>query len=369
MIEVVSTLDGLAALRPEWNALAATANTPLTSHGWVYACAEAFGPDERLAVFLVRDRGGLRALAPLMIEDSGRGARLVSLSHRTGEPEQFLYSDQQALVRLCKMVAKSGLPLSLTRLDSSAPELRSFEAIPRTDAVSIARRGSTQTAHVPLGPAWDKFEAALPSSKLAWLQRKRRKLDRAGRVSFVPIVPDPDSLDGLLAELFRIEAAGWKGRAGTAILKDPWMLRFITAYARNAAADGTLRLFFLKVDEVNIAAQMHVVHASRLWQLKIGYDEQWSKCSPGVLLTHEILRYGCEVSLEGCEFLGVTEEWQRRWPVEIRQQSSIRVYPISFRGGLALAGDAANLLGRRLLTGWRSSHASQAAGHASLSPN
>lgn len=369
MIEVVSTLDGLAALRPEWNGLAATAATPLASHNWSHACAQAFGPDAKLAIFLFRDRGGLRALAPLMIEDSGPGARLVSLSHRTGEPEQFLYSDQQALVRLCKMMVKSGLPLSLTRLDSSAPELQSFEAIPRTDAVSIVRRGSTQTAYVPLRPAWDKFEAAMPSSKLAWLRRKGRKLDRAGRVSFVSLAPDPDSLDGLLTEFFRIEAAGWKGRVGTAILKDPWMLRFITAYARNAAADGTLRLFFLKEDEVNIAAQMHVVHASRLWQLKIGYDEQWSKCSPGILLTHEILRYGCEGGLEGCEFLGVAEEWQRRWPVEIRQQSSIRVYPISLRGGLALACDTANLLGRRLLISRRLSHASRAGDNASLPPN
>jgi CelD/BcsL family acetyltransferase involved in cellulose biosynthesis len=114
---------------------------------------------------------------------------------------------------------------------------------------------------------------------------------------------------------------------------------FITAYGRDAARRGTLRIFYLRIGDTTVAVQMAILHANRLWCIKQGYDERFAQCAPGVILTHEMLRYACEQKLEACEFLGSAEDWQRRWPIQLRHYTNVRLYPYSFYGALALCLD------------------------------
>jgi CelD/BcsL family acetyltransferase involved in cellulose biosynthesis len=104
-----------------------------------------------------------------------------------------------------------------------------------------------------------------------------------------------------------------------------------------------LRLFFLKIDGKRIAARMAVVNGGRLWELKIGYDEAWSNCMPGILLTHETLRWAVESGLEAHEFLGQAEQWERHWPTEEDEYVSMRIYPLAPAGQLSLVRDVGQI--------------------------
>ena len=61
------------------------------------------------------------------------------------------------------------------------------------------------------------------------------------------------------------------------------------------------------VDDTLAAVRMAVEVENTLWELKIGYDEQFAKWSPGVVLTHETIRHAFEHGLSGLEFLGRAE--------------------------------------------------------------
>jgi CelD/BcsL family acetyltransferase involved in cellulose biosynthesis len=158
-------------------------------------------------------------------------------------------------------------------------------------------------------------------------------------VEFQALTPETSSLLPALREAFRVEAASWKGRNGTAILMRPRSERFFTEYAQAAARYGILRLFFLKIGGETAAARIALEHGNCLWDLKIGYDERFRDCSPGVLLTHATLRHAQERGLSGMEFMGYDEAWEHLWAVETHRYVTLSVHPLSLRGALSFAQD------------------------------
>jgi CelD/BcsL family acetyltransferase involved in cellulose biosynthesis len=188
----------------------------------------------------------------------------------------------------------------------------------------------------------------MSSGRRKELERKRRKLEKEGVVRFEAAAPDQAAFEPLYQEFVELEGSGWKAANGTAIAQKPASFRFYRDYGRRLCELGMLRLFLLRLNGELVAAQYHVLHAGKLWELKIAYREALGRHSPGALLTHEILRWGCEHGVRGLEHLGAAEEWQTRWPVETREHSTVRLYPAGPVGGVALAWDSADFLRRRV---------------------
>lgn len=347
-LEVVSTLARLEELGPEWDRLANVSGSALLSHAWFVESARAFAGDGELSIHIARDDRGVRAIAPLAIRRSGGVSRLQMLGCENYEPEAFLWDDAAALAEVCASVLRLRRPLLLSRLEDASRELVLLRCGSAGPGLPIVRPSSTQSHANPIGADCATFEARMNAKQRAELRRRRKKLEELGPVTFEALAPDQDAFLAPLDAFFSVEGGGWKRQAGTAILQNADAHRFYLGYAREAARRGLLRLFFLRLNGKVIAGQLHIQFGGRLWALKIGYDEAYANSSPGALLTHEVLRYGCEQSLLAFEHLGSAEPWQRRWPVETRDYSSLRFYPLSVRGAQALAVDALGLLRARV---------------------
>jgi CelD/BcsL family acetyltransferase involved in cellulose biosynthesis len=87
------------------------------------------------------------------------------------------------------------------------------------------------------------------------------------------------------------------------------------------------------------AMQIAAEFGGRLWLLKIGYDEEFSRCSPGTLLMLETLRYAAVRGLSAYEFLGTEEPWTRVWTQKAHPCLSVRIYPATRAGMTALVTD------------------------------
>ena len=345
-LEVVTTRDRLEQIEPEWNALADRLGTPLLRHEWFAEAAAALSPGAPLAVHVVREGARARAIAPLALEGAGLDARLRMLGAQNYEPEAFLWDDEEALRAACESVIRTGRPLLLLRLPDDCPELAALSTVHRGKAV--VRAGSSQAYSNPIGSDWAALEQAMATKKRNELSRRRRKLEDIGPLSFEILTPDPEAFVPLYETFVRLEASGWKGRDGTAIAHKPDARAFYDRYGRRLARAGALRFSLLRLGGELVAAQYLVEHAGKIWALKIAYDERFSAHSPGALLTHDVLRWASANGLTSFEHLGVAEDWQRRWPVEVQSYSSLRLYPANVRGAAALALDAAQHLRRRL---------------------
>jgi CelD/BcsL family acetyltransferase involved in cellulose biosynthesis len=172
------------------------------------------------------------------------------------------------------------------------------------------------------------------------LRRARRQAEKLGEVSAEVLAPQSAAeFVDLFGEAQRVEASSWKGRTKTALAEDAERRAFFSAYGRRAVAQGILRMAFLRIDGQAVATQIAVQSDGRLWLLKIGYDDAFSRCSPGQLLMLESLRYACDAGLKSLEFLGADAPWTRRWTKTERETISLAIYPATPRGIGALAGD------------------------------
>jgi CelD/BcsL family acetyltransferase involved in cellulose biosynthesis len=169
-----------------------------------------------------------------------------------------------------------------------------------------------------------------------------------GRVSLEVRSPTPRELAPLLEEALGVEAAGWRGRRGTAMTCDPLRGPFYRRYAAAACEEGTLRLCFLRIGGRAAAMQLGVECGERFWLLKVGYDETFARCSPGTLLLAETIRWAAKRSLLSYEFLGSTEPWTRPWTSHLHGCLLLAAYPTGWEGMAALSYDIGRSAARRL---------------------
>lgn len=349
MIEILNDASELRAIATEWDELALGFATPMARPDWGLASADAFCPPDRLQVVTVRRKGRLTALAPL-VASQRRGAADLELlaAAQLYEPGVLLYSDPEALQELAEGLLALGRPLLLARLAHGSPEVLALHQAWRKRAF-IRLRSTPAYPWLDLEGTWERFEAGLACNVRTDLRRLRRRAEERGPVRYSRTCPEPIEAAALLPELWRVEASGWKGREGTALLACQPLRRFFETYAASAAGRGALRVSLLRVGGALVAFQLGVEDAGRLWTLKIGHDESWSGCAPGILLSHLTIRDAFRQGLRAYEFGGVVEPWIQRWRPQLRSCIALRAYPLAWRAvigvGRELSGIVSTALG------------------------
>jgi CelD/BcsL family acetyltransferase involved in cellulose biosynthesis len=130
------------------------------------------------------------------------------------------------------------------------------------------------------------------------LRRGRRKLEKHGAVS-VEMRKGPSAGEDFLAEFLTLEASGWKGRMGTAILNNPSDVALFTTLVRNLASQDRLEWHGIRIEGRLVAGQLGIRCGEALILHKYAYDEEFADCSPGHLLTEEVIKDSfsrCDIS-------------------------------------------------------------------------
>ena len=146
-------------------------------------------------------------------------------------------------------------------------------------------------------------------------------------------------------EAIAVELASWKKGAGSAIAVDRAKEDFFRAYFKLLAAQGVMRVAFMRIDGQAVAMHLAVEMMERYWLFKIGFDEAFNKCSPGTLLMLHALGWSAERDLRAFELLGNVEPWiVAFWTKEQRDCVRLRTYPYNLRGAVAFLQDGVGWL-------------------------
>lgn len=336
---VVSDITELKHMRSEWNYLADKFSNPLLRHEWFLSAAQALHEKKDLWVTVVESQGKLKAVAPLVKTKRRGGERLELLGVSSlFEPCGLLYDTEESLQLLISALLKQKRLMYLQRMPAASPFFHIFSGLSKYSGLTIDRR-TADSAWVRINRNWSSFYDSLSAQRKYDYRRARRRAEQFGRVECKVISPEQNDLESVFNAACEVEAKGWKGRKGSALLYNKKMLEFFSAYAAAVCRDNMLRVFFLYIAGVLAAMQICIEFAQRLWVLKIGYDEQWAKCSPGMQLTMEAIRYVSEKGLEAYEFLGVDEPWLHAWTTEAHAYRSIGFYPFRPAGLYAMSID------------------------------
>jgi CelD/BcsL family acetyltransferase involved in cellulose biosynthesis len=131
-------------------------------------------------------------------------------------------------------------------------------------------------------------EPSEPSpKKLKELRRQHRRLSEEGALTH-EIARDANAVDAALAGYLAVEAAGWKGRSGTAASSDSSTARFLARAVTSLASEGKARIDRLKLNGGTIASTITLFSGDRAWFWKTAYDEAFARYSPGVQLARDL---------------------------------------------------------------------------------
>jgi CelD/BcsL family acetyltransferase involved in cellulose biosynthesis len=278
----------------------------------------------------------------------GERARLEALGVRDlDEPSDLLFAHPAALAELAEALAALAQPLWLPRLPADSPSVAALQRAFRGRGL-VYRSAAPSYPRIPLDADWTEPERHFNAGRRSDFRRAERRAAAWGPLRYEILSPTPAEVPPLLDAMYRVEAACWKGRVGGALGCDEARGAFFRRYAPAAAARGILRLCFLRVGGQPAAVQLAVECGQRYWLLKIGYDEQFARCSPGALLLLQTLRYAATRGLRSYEFLGTSQPWTRMWTDRRQECVALRAYPWRARAVATLARDAARYAGIRL---------------------
>jgi hypothetical protein len=316
------------------------AATPLGLRSWI----NQFGTD---AVTLLSAPGESPALLPIVRGAAGP----LPVSIRTwSSPGNFYWRFGYPLVTGNVGLSVSALlrqinarrdwdVLDLGPMLSCSPHFEMLRSAGEALGMHPQVHGQKQAPVVIVQGDWATYYATLDSRLKGSIELGSRRLAKLGPVSLQCFTSGPE-LPQRLREFLELEASGWKGREGTAISCDPRAEAFYSGLAREAAAEGSLRLYELRVGDTLVAGDLTIAAGRTIHMLKIAYDEQQRRCSPGHVIRKLVLQQLFE---RGENFVydlmtggGEHGDYKRDWANSARKYVKLRLFnPGTLRGRFA----------------------------------
>ena len=136
-------------------------------------------------------------------------------------------------------------------------------------------------------PAPTYLDERVTSKQRHNIERLRRRLEEqlGSELRLVDRGGDAAAVDRFIA----LEAAGWKGRKGTALACDSPRAAYFREVCARFAAEGRFRLYCLESGERAVAMKAMMTAGNALVELRVAYDESLARFSPGVQLEIEAI--------------------------------------------------------------------------------
>ena len=284
---IVETLDA-AALReviPEWESLAAEAAepNPFYEHWMLLPALEAYGA-RSLRTLAVWDSGTLIGLFPMDAQRSFRGLPVRSYGcwrHRNmllwGMP---LVRAKAAAKCLAALLQSGQAPLFEFDWISAGGAFYGalIEALMETKAAWTVTDAYTRAVLLRDRDPRERFNSNMKNNVRRW----QAKLAAYGKVTPVRLQPG-DDVAPWTEEFIKLEASGWKGRAGSAIACRAEDRRFTEQVFAEAHRRGRLVITGLDLNGRPLARHCMLAGGDGAFTYKIAYDETYEKCSPGIV--------------------------------------------------------------------------------------
>lgn len=292
---------------------------PMGNTDFLLAACRHFAENAAPHGLAVRDAGGvLVAFVPLAerrFDLAGAVQRLWQHPFSAcGAPMIDAAQLKEVAASILDHLAHSGsTSLAMTQLAADGPTAIAFRhaAAQRGLAASVVALGSRAALKVP--------PSALDTTRASKERRRqRRRLSEKGSLNF-EVVADYDRVRSSLETFLAIEARGWKGKRGTALLQNPGHANFARALIWSLAANARVQIAELRLGETVIASVIMLWSGSSGCLWKITYDEAYAGFSPGVHLLLDLRQWlvasGKPVLVDSCALPGqgmIERLWSHR---------------------------------------------------------
>jgi len=257
--------------------------------------------------------------------------RLRGISNVFSERYDFILTcrREEACCAIWKFLASRSKEWDILELRQLPSGSHVLQAIPRSandDRFLVGRWDSSQGPYIPIARTWAEYGKGRSCKFLSNLKRRLKGLRRLGPVTH-EVVQDGEGLSQAVDDALRLEGVAWKQKAGTAIVCHPKREAFYRGLFQSAAQQGSLRLYFLVVNDERVAVQITLLYRNKLYVLKSGYDPRFATSAPSHLLVWHLLEEAWNLKYDEVDLLGAVESWKASWTDDVRLHSWLFVFP------------------------------------------
>jgi CelD/BcsL family acetyltransferase involved in cellulose biosynthesis len=358
-VEGISNYDDFIKLEATWNGVVekSTVDTPFLTFQWLNRWWQSYGLKNKMLILLVRDSAGIAGIAPLMITRVHRwGVPLKAVTfmanYHTNRAGFIINGDRVAVVGAiisylnehCRMIDAYVFDF----LQEGAESQVALSGNAAGQKLRWLKTDTVKSPYIPIAGSWAAYVASLSKKWRRKINDTKRHFDGLGNVSIERFI-DKD-IDSAFNDLLKVSRATWQYENGTAIASTDRDTAMYRALALDMAKLGLLRLWILKIEGVPIAFMYAIERSNKLFALKIGFNKEYSRVSPGVFLSAHVIKECFDRKLTEFEWLGSNDEYKLKWTPLVRQHVQHRIYNHTLFGTAAYMLDELVRAGKSALS-------------------
>jgi GNAT acetyltransferase-like protein len=335
-VEIARALGDLDSHRDAWNSLAARSpqQLPMLSHAWTATYLEkALPPGSRWACFFAYRGPTLAAVLPVVTQRATR-LGVGALALRTPRDDHTKNGD----LLFASLDDADTVPAMLSAVAREFPNAPYLEVnrFPAGSVLLAALKSSALAgphtwqedsfgSYLPVPADFAHYRDGLSKNFKNNLNKATNKVARLRDVEFRFTGGRTTSQEDF-TEFLAVEASGWKGQAGSAIAKSPQLVEFYVTLVRRLGEAGWLEWQFMTGDGCTLAANLAIRMPKSLVIWKLGYNDAYSRCSPGSILFEELVKR--EIAARTIEEINLTTDqpWYDNWKMHRRTYYTARFY-------------------------------------------
>lgn len=312
--ELVRTIDGLEALRPEWEAFYQTLDqaNPFLSYPWTKACLDTQSPSPEPFVLALRRSGKLVGVAALCIEKRLGFRVLRFIAEDRSDYLGFLGTPAIKQHMIAGLAAHSDC-WDLIVLRRLAEPFTSLHKPAVASGGYWHRTEWTTSAFCRCDGDFEALHAAGPSWIREMPRHRRRFLRDGGTAEHFTGREAAERLDVVA----QVEAASWKGRQEQMRLQ-PGAGQDLLRKAFSELGDQ-IQLWLAFMNGQPVAYQIDFLCGDRLWLYQCGYDEIHRNARAGSVLAYIATEHAWLRGVREYDYLTGDEPYKRDRTTELRR--------------------------------------------------
>ncbi|ABD07409.1 conserved hypothetical protein [Rhodopseudomonas palustris HaA2] len=316
--------------------------TPFQSANWLRPWLQVLAPsaDVEPLLITVRDsvRGGIAMLLPLVLRRF-YGVTLVEFADLSVSDYGFPLlgpaapTTPAAAAEAFEAAIAAMPPVDVIRL-CNLPRVVGGQVNPLALLPGLSP-GSVRNV-MALPASWDDYLASRPRKFRKALRQHHRAFDALGGV-YTRMITDDAEASRLLDRLDHFQRARIAARGKRFVLDQPAYSNFYREVYEGGLAHRFAMLSVLESGGSIVALAYSLLHQQTCTTVRLAHlGEQWSRCSPGIVLASEIIRWLIENGVRKFDLGAGGYDYKKRLGCEPEQLSTLE-RPMSIKGRMALS--------------------------------
>ncbi|MCD6505944.1 GNAT family N-acetyltransferase [Candidatus Poribacteria bacterium] len=336
-VKVVKDESEFMRMKPIWDALLERCPDSMIylTHEWMQAYWGAIDleKERRMLILTVYDGNRPIAIAPFVVlreRRLGRKCRVIRFLGYDGMRSHLILTEKLAEAinavldflhhnrHIWDLAVLNNLPLDSPNTDLLIDKLWESE-------FRFGYTISRLSPYIPLTGDWNSYLASRSRSLRKEIKYKRRRAEREYRVELKRITRT-ENVDLLMDKIVEVDARSWRYKTGAAIILNPDVRKALYRLTRLANERGWLYVGLLEFDGRPIAFEYKLAYNGTVYGLRIGYDEEYRRYSPGLILRSFMLQTAFQDGMSEFDLAGHNEEYKARWTSQIREHIDLTLY-------------------------------------------